>query len=101
MVGQLLASAKSRAKRDSVPFAISHADIVIPAICPVLGIPLSHGKGVGSVHDGSPSLDKIIPELGYVPGNIHVISHRANRIKADATRSELQAVLAYVEKYSK
>jgi hypothetical protein len=77
------------------------ADIVIPEVCPVLGIPMFRSKGKVGVKDHSPTLDKLIPELGYVSGNVYVISSRANRIKTDATRSELQAVLAYVEKYSK
>lgn len=32
----------------------------------------------------------IIPELGYVPGNIRVISTQANRMKWDSTAEELE-----------
>jgi hypothetical protein len=39
----------------------------------------------------------MVPSLGYVPGNIRVISMRANRIKTDATADELRAVLRYME----
>ena len=41
----------------------------------------------------SPSLDRIRLELGYVKGNVRVISGRANLLKNDATIEELEAVL--------
>ena len=52
----------------------------------MLGIPLIHGN---KCTDNSPTLDKIIPSLGYVSGNIWIISHRANTIKSDASIDEL------------
>jgi hypothetical protein len=33
-------------------------------------------------------LDRIIPEEGYVAGNVNVVSYRANRIKNDGTAEE-------------
>ena len=46
-------------------------DLVFPERCPVLNIPL---LSTGKRTDNSPSLDRIIPSLGYVPGNVKVIS---------------------------
>ena len=60
-----------------------------PECCPALGIPLAVQS---KTSDNSPSLDKIIPALGYVPGNIVVVSHLANRIKSNATPAQLLAV---------
>lgn len=34
---------------------------------------------------------------GYVPGNIRVISNRANLLKSDATVEELRKVIDYME----
>lgn len=46
--------------------------------------------GLGkSFQPNSPSLDKIIPQLGYVKGNIIVMSMKANIMKANATKEEL------------
>ncbi len=86
----MIRSVKSRAKRDKIPFNLEEGDIQIPLVCPVLGIPLFRGnKHLGP---NSPSLDKLIPELGYVKGNVAVISMKANTIKNNATYSEILAV---------
>lgn len=87
--------AKRRAKKLGVPFAIEKSDIVVPCTCPVLGIPLTIGDGV--LHDGSPTLDRLIPELGYVPENIAVISNRANRMKDDGTAEEHRLLADWIE----
>ena len=81
----ILTGAKVRAREENVPFDLIITDIVIPTHCPVLGIPLYKGVGVGGHIFNSPSLDKIIPERGYVRGNIAIISHRANALKSDET----------------
>lgn len=92
----LLQYAKKRARKKDLPFSIVEEDITIPDVCPVLGIPLFSGEGYAI--DNSPNIDRIIPEKGYVAGNIRVISQRANRIKNDATVEELRAVLKDLQK---
>ena len=80
---------KKEAEKDDVPFDITVADIAnIPEKCPVLGIPLKQVWLEGGRSDNSPSIDKFIPEKGYVKGNIHIISYRANRLKNDGTPEE-------------
>ena len=37
----------------------------------------------------TPTLDKIIPKFGYVRGNVHVISFKANTMKSNGTLDEL------------
>ena len=93
-VRKMFSHAKSRAKQLNVPFDLRRDDIVIPTFCPALGIPLI--RGAGKLHDGSPTLDRHIPEAGYVRGNVTVISHKANRIKNNATVLELEAVAAWI-----
>lgn len=88
----MLANAKQRAKAAGVPFALTLQDIIIPTHCPVLGIPLVRQLGRQGGCDASPSLDRIVPSLGYVPGNTVVVSRRANRIKTDASIEELEQV---------
>lgn len=97
-VSGLLYRARLRAKNNGYPFSLRENDIVIPACCPVLGTPLDISSGRGmSDKDNSPSLDRLIPKKGYVPGNVVVVSHRANRLKNDATLSEMKRILAFYE----
>lgn len=96
LVNSMYNNAKSRAKRLCIPFSISKEDIIIPEVCPVLGIELIWGVGNGRMNDSSPSLDRRDPSLGYVPGNVTVISWRANRLKGDAVVAELQLVCVYM-----
>lgn len=79
----MLATARKRAKRMGLPFDLTIEDIQIPRMCPYLGIPL-YKSNSGYASYNSPSLDKIVPELGYVKGNVRVISYKANAMKQDA-----------------
>ena len=94
-IKNMLMCAKRRAAERGLAFDLSVEDVVIPAVCPVLGIKIEVGRGGRA--PGSPSVDRIDNAQGYVKGNIQVISWRANDIKGDATPGELRAVLAYVE----
>ena len=90
----MLRAAKSRAKRKNLDFNIELSDIVIPEFCPVLNIKLNTSPNNPS--ENSPSLDRIIPELGYVKGNVRVISHLANSMKSSASPSQLLAFATWV-----
>ena len=94
IVKRMLYEAKRRAIKFNLPFDINEDDLAIPEVCPVLGIKLEISKNKPGA--GSPSLDRIIPELGYVKSNVCVISHRANRIKADAPLGELEKLYNYM-----
>lgn len=90
---------RCRAKTSGVPFDLTLEDLVIPSECPALGIPLnSHWGGAtrDDVKDNCPSVDRIIPSLGYVKGNTQVISYRANRIKTDASKEEILSVYEWL-----
>lgn len=94
---EMLASAKRRARKVGVPFSLRCEDIPNPTVCPVLGISLDWTST--RVSAASPTLDRLIPSVGYVPGNVHIISHRANTVKSDATAAELFAVAAWVKSH--
>lgn len=89
-------AAKQRAKKKNIPFSIDVEDIIIPTICPVLGIPLVFRVGQKYFQPDSPSLDRIVTSLGYVKGNVAVISWRANRLKTDATLEEMEAITRWM-----
>ncbi len=93
----LLAGARRRAKEKNLPFEIKAADIPpIPEYCPILkGIKLE--KGLRGGLSTSPSLDRIDPKLGYVPGNIQVISNRANLLKNDGLLEEFEQLVEWIK----
>jgi exonuclease VII large subunit len=86
---------RKRARARGIQFNLEPSDIVIPKVCPILGIELSFG--VGRVHEASPSLDRIIPSLGYVKGNCFIISSKANRMKQDNTIEDFMKILKYIQ----
>lgn len=94
---QMLAGAQARAKAKGLPFAITLEDFTIPEVCPALGVEILLGGNM-SERDQAPSLDRVMPALGYVPGNVIVISNRANRIKNNATIPELQRIADFFTK---
>lgn len=93
----ILNQAKIRAKKKGVPFELMRDDVPLPAICPVFGTPIDY-KAEGTFNPNAASLDRLIPSLGYVPGNVRIISNRANILKRDATVQELEAVVAYMRR---
>lgn len=85
---ELFRRAQERAARIGVEFKLSGPPPV-PERCPVLGLVLTPG---GHRRNTSPSLDRVDPRGGYVPGNVRVISDRANRLKGNRCLKELQAL---------
>lgn len=100
--GYILRRAKTRAKKNNIPFDIDVEDIIIPKYCPVFGLELKSKLGTRQGHgpnDNSPSIDRVNPELGYVKGNVRIISHKANTIKNNATIEDLRKVILYMEQF--
>ncbi len=88
-----LQNARSRAKRDNVPFNLTLQDLADVATdeCPIFHTPFVWGTsllGKGRTRPDSPTLDRILPELGYIKGNVAFLSYRANRIKDNGTMQE-------------
>jgi hypothetical protein len=95
----LVGMAKYRAKKAGLVFSITSRDIDIPKFCPVLGIEL--GPVGGGNRSNSPSIDRIDNSKGYIPGNVLVVSHRANCLKRDATLLEMQRIADFYTRLSR
>ena len=78
--------AKQRSKKKNIEFSITVEDLKMPEVCPLLGIKLDSYSDDIDVH---PSIDRIDSSKGYIKGNVWIISHKANRVKSDATADEL------------
>lgn len=46
--------------------------------------------------NNSPSVDRFVPSMGYVIGNVHLICWRCNNLKRDATPEELLGVAQWM-----
>jgi hypothetical protein len=77
---------KDSAGGRGLEFNISIDDILIPVVCPLLGITLEFN---GSRYN-TPSLDRIDNTKGYIKGNVWVISDLANRMKQNASIEDLR-----------
>jgi hypothetical protein len=92
---------KTAAIRSGIPFSVTIDDIEQPELCPVLGIKLDYGcSDINKRNPAKATIDKVIPALGYIKGNVYIISHRANRLKSDVTLTELEQLLEYVRRNS-
>lgn len=95
-VRYMLHGLKARTKKSGMEFSLSREDITIPDVCPVLGIELA--KGNCGFFASSPSVDRMDSAKGYIPGNVQVISWRANALKRDGTLDEFRRIVAYMER---
>jgi len=97
----IFAGIKCRARRENIPCTVTIEEVLknLPDTCPALGIELSwcKRKGQAGDKDTSPSLDKFIPELGYVPGNIYWVSGLANKIKNKFSTSQIEQVANWMK----
>lgn len=94
---RLWKAAKGRATAAGIEFNIDTSDIVIPEFCPALGCRLESGVGHGKgANPNAPSLDRIVPALGYTKGNVQVISFKANSMKRDASEEELETFATWI-----
>ena len=71
-------------------FTITTSDIIVPNLCPALGIPLFRGKNIAI--DNSPTVDRLNNNLGYQPSNIAVLSKKANLMKNNVATLELEQI---------
>ena len=96
-VRRTLSHIKSKAKKNNVPFdlPVEYAMSIFTDICPALKTKLTWTEQNGK-NKNSPSLDKIIPELGYIKGNVMWLSYKANLMKNNATASELKKFAEWV-----
>jgi len=96
--------AKRRAKKKNIPFNIDkeYLKSIYPKdnICPVLNIPFQLGyfNENKKNSDFSPSVDRIIPEKGYVKGNLMIICNIVNRVKNNASFEMLEKIFNFYKK---
>lgn len=85
---RLLQNARARSVKFGLKFDLKESDIFIPEFCPLLGLKLQ--SNIKGMQESSASLDRIIPELGYIKGNVWVISWKANKAKSNLSDIQLE-----------
>lgn len=97
-VGLTVERIKKRAteRRLSFDLDVDYMLEIYPAdgLCPVLGEKMEFG----GTTENSPSVDRLIPEKGYLKGNVAWVSKLANVIKSDLTATELRQVASWIER---
>jgi len=95
----MLARAKAGAAKRGLEFCITEADFeTLPTHCPVLGLELKYPEDQAKQGDPAiASLDRKDNSKGYTPGNVFIISHRANTLKSSASLAEIEALLNYMK----
>lgn len=86
---RLHTSIKYRAKKKGLPFNLEVSDLSIPEKCPMTGITLQIRTEKGKKNYFTPSVDRIVPELGYVKGNIRIVCLWYNTAKLMFTDEEV------------
>lgn len=97
---RLFRSAKQRSKNEGVVFNLEVQDIEVHSNCPVCNVEMKVSSKKGGT-TSSPTLDKIIPEKGYVKGNIAVICKLCNSTKGSGSAELHRKIADYIEKNSK
>ena len=103
-IPQMKSNAKIRAKAKGVSFNLTNKYIkeLFPSdrMCPVFKVKMMGIYENKRKSNFSATIDRIIPEKGYVEGNVIVVSDLANRIKTDATLDEIKKVITFYKKIS-
>lgn len=90
-----LTNARRRAKLRGLVFDISLEDLLpLPTHCPVFGFELNYQSEDSNDPTGF-SLDRIDNNVGYVRGNVLIVSLKANKLKRDATIADLTILAAF------
>tara|TARA_R100000315_G_C5233914_1_gene145005 strand:- start:1823 stop:2689 length:867 start_codon:yes stop_codon:yes gene_type:complete len=93
---RMFLAARGRAKSKGLPFTLNEEDVVIPDKCPVFGIDID--VGAAKYAPNIPSIDRVVPELGYTKENIRIVCYRANRLKNNASFEELELIYNWMKK---
>ena len=97
-----LTSIRKRSKKNNVFVDITQQNLIDMQnesdTCPCCFEPFDFSVD-GSHNPHSPSVDRMIPELGYVPGNVKMICSGCNTRKNSSSIEQIKQILRYMEKY--
>ena len=101
-ISSLFHRAKDRAKDKGLPFILTKewvAERIEWGKCELSGIPFNLEAGRGVQGQYSPSIDRIVPELGYTPENCRMILCAINFLKLNGTDEDMLNIAKALVKY--
>ncbi len=104
-VNILVISARGRSKKQRLPFDIDTEFMKglwkkQNGCCAVSGRPFTFEYNLkGGPHRDGPSIDKIIPELGYVKDNVRFVTYQVNTALSNFGDDELMSLLEDIKKF--
>lgn len=84
----LIRCTRQTAKKKGLLHTITLDDLIKVSHCPLTGIEIDWKVYTGR-HLRNPSVDRIDPTKGYIPGNVEVMSCLGNTMKNNATSEQL------------
>lgn len=88
---------RQNAKNSKWGWDLSFHDIEWNTVCPIFGVEIDWFAE--KANPFSPSYDRVDPKLGYVKGNVIIISLRANVIKNNGTAEEHRLIADYMDNH--
>ena len=99
-LSQTLKRSKNRAEKNNLAFdlTLNYLHEIFPKdfLCPVFKTKMQWGGDKST----SPSLDRILPDIGYIKGNVAFISDNANTLKLHRSPDVLRKIADFVETHS-
>ena len=91
---QLIKGASERARKKGLPFSLTPewAEKTWTGVCAVTGIPFRLGLREPGPKTFSPSIDRIVPSLGYIPENCRFVLWAVNAFKYDGTDEDMISI---------
>lgn len=96
--GYMIRNTKFMSGRRNIYFDLKYTDFEIPEYCPILGLKLTYMSESNGNDPSHASLDRIDNNLGYVKGNVFVISRLANAMKNSASFDQLDLFCVNMKK---
>ena len=93
---------KLRAKQNDIHFDLDEEYLISiwTGRCAIMGSELCAPYSTKHQDPNKATVDRIIPSLGYIRGNVQWVSNRANIIKSFGTLEEHIAVVDYIKKHT-
>lgn len=90
----LIATVKTRAKQKGLAFDLTEewAKSRWTGQCEISALPFVLGQRGNGPKRMSPSIDRIVPSLGYVQTNCRFVLHAVNALKQDGTDEEMLSI---------